>query len=59
MLGKLTPQQRIRLAQDLRRRANGQPGLTAKQRQELRRHAFNLMQLNLVQAKLQKAKEQS
>ncbi len=52
MIGRLTPQERVRLAKDLRRRANGQPGLTAKFRQRLRQHASNLMQINLIEAKL-------
>ncbi len=51
---RLTPQERIRLAKSLRKRATDQPGLKIKQRQELRRRAFNLMQINLYEAKLKK-----
>ena len=38
---KLSPDQRLRLAKRLRERANRQPGLSADQRKELRRHASN------------------
>jgi len=49
-LGKLTPEQRVHLAQNLRRSAN-LPGWSQKQRQEKRRLMFNLMQINLAEAK--------
>jgi len=55
MIGRLTPQERIRLAKDLNRRANGQPKLKLKQRQEARQHASNLMKLNLIEAKQKKS----
>ena len=51
MRGLLTPRQRIRLAQELRRRANSQPNLKVRQRNELRRHASNLVKLNSLEAK--------
>jgi hypothetical protein len=54
MIGRLTPQQRIRLAQSLRRQAN-QPGVPVKKKMEKRRHASNLMALNLAEAKLKKS----
>jgi hypothetical protein len=53
MLGKLTPQQRIRLAQSLRRQAN-QSGVPVKKKLEKRRHASNLMALNMYEAKQKK-----
>jgi hypothetical protein len=46
---RLTPQQRIRLAQSLRRQAN-QPGIPVRKKLNKRRHASNLMQLNLIEA---------
>jgi hypothetical protein len=46
---RLTPRHRVRLAQSLRRQAN-QPGLPVKQKLEKRRHASNLIQLNLIEA---------
>lgn len=52
-LPRLTPQERIRLAKSLRKQA-AQPGLKIKQRQEKRRHAANLMQLNLIEANRKK-----
>jgi hypothetical protein len=53
MIGRLTPQQRIRLAQSLRRQAN-KPGVPVKKKLEKRRHAANLMQINLIEAKSKK-----
>lgn len=44
MAGKLTPQQRVRLAQNLRKQTN-QPGWSPAQRQEKRRLAANLMKI--------------
>jgi len=44
----LTPQQRMRAAQQLRRRAASQPGLKVKQRKEFRRTASNLVKLNAI-----------
>lgn len=55
MPGRLTPQERMRLAKDLMRRANGQPGLKARERQNLRQHASNLLKLNEHQAKMARA----
>jgi hypothetical protein len=46
----LTPQQRIRLAQSLRRQAN-QPGVPVRKKLEKLRHMSNLMQLNLIEAR--------
>jgi hypothetical protein len=50
----MTPQQRIRAAQESRKRANSQPGLPARLRQELRRTASNLVKLNMIEAKRKK-----
>ena len=50
MIGRLTPQERIRIAQSLRRQANNS-GLSPEQRREKRRHAFDLMKLNEFEAK--------
>lgn len=47
---RMTPQQRIRFAQDLRR-ANRQPGVPLVLRLGLRRTAHNLVKLNLIEAK--------
>ena len=41
----------MRLAQDLRRRAASQKGLTPQQRQNARRHAFNLVKINWIEAR--------
>jgi hypothetical protein len=49
MIGRLTPQERIRLAQDLRRQLQ-RPGLTQQQRQTKRRHIWNLLKINEVEA---------
>jgi hypothetical protein len=46
----LSPQQRIRLAQSLRRQAN-QPGVPVRKKLEKRRLASNLMALNLIEAR--------
>jgi hypothetical protein len=46
----LTPQQRIRLAQSLRRQAN-KPGVPVREKLNKRRLASNLMQLNLIEAR--------
>jgi hypothetical protein len=51
----MTPQQRVRAAQDLRKRANSEPGLKIKQRQNLRRIAHNLMAINAYEAKQKKS----
>jgi hypothetical protein len=51
MPGHLSPRQRVQLAKELLRRANGQPKLKARFRQTLRRHASNLMQVNLIEAR--------
>jgi len=51
---RMTPQERIRSAKNLYRRANSQPGLTQSQRKEARRHASNLMAINLMEAKRKK-----
>jgi hypothetical protein len=51
---RLTAEERVRLAQSLRRQAQ-KPGLKVRQRQEKRRHAANLMQLNLIEAERKKA----
>ncbi len=48
---RMTPQERIRKAQELRRRANSQPGLPMKLRKELRRVAINLVACNMLEAK--------
>jgi uncharacterized membrane protein len=48
---RLSPQERIRLAQSLRKRANTQPNLTQGQRKEARRLASNLVALNMLQPK--------
>jgi len=53
VFGRLTPQQRIRLAQSLRRQAN-QSGVPVKKKLEKRRHAANLMALNMFEAKQKK-----
>jgi len=50
VIGRLTPQERIRIAQSLRRQANNS-GLSPEQRREKRRHAFKLMKLNEFEAK--------
>ena len=47
---RMTPQERIRAAQELRRRAIDQPGLSQRQRQNARRVAHNLVMLNSLQA---------
>jgi hypothetical protein len=49
----MSPQERIRAAQDLRKRANSQPGLPQKLRQEARRAAHSLVKLNALEAKRQ------
>jgi hypothetical protein len=49
MVGRLTPQERFRLAKDLRKRALA-PGLTPAERAENWRHARNLLTINMVQA---------
>jgi len=54
MIGRLTPRQRILLAKELRRRANGQPKLKAKFRAKLRQNASNLMKINLIEAQEKK-----
>jgi hypothetical protein len=51
MIGRLTVQERIRLAQSLRRQSKN-VALSPTQRQEKRRHLFNLMKLNELEAKL-------
>jgi hypothetical protein len=47
---RLTAQQRVRLAQELRKQAN-QPGLSQKQRQDRRRASSNLMKINEYEAR--------
>jgi hypothetical protein len=47
---RLTPQQRVRLAQSLRRQAN-KLGVPVRKKLEKRRHASNLMQINLIEAR--------
>lgn len=49
-MARLTPQERMRLAQRLRKLSN-QPGLPMKHRKEARRHAANLAAINLSEAK--------
>lgn len=46
---RLTPQQRVRLAQSLRRQAN-KPGVPVKKKLEKLRHMSNLVQLNQIEA---------
>ncbi len=48
---RLTHQQRLKLAANLRKRAEEQPGLTPEQRSEARRHADNLDATNRREAK--------
>jgi hypothetical protein len=47
----LTPQERIRIAKSLFKKAKALPGLTQAQRKEARRHGWNLMAINLMEAK--------
>jgi hypothetical protein len=47
---RMSAQQRVGFAKHLRRRAASQPGLKAKQRQELRRVSTNLLALNTLEA---------
>jgi hypothetical protein len=49
MIVRLTPQQRIRLAQTLRKQLQ-LPGLSERQRQAKRRHIWNLMKINEIDA---------
>ena len=46
----MTPQERIRRAQELHRRAKYQPGLPMSLRAKLRRVANNLVRLNMMEA---------
>jgi len=46
----MTPQERIRLAKSLFKRAKSQPGITSKQRAEARRTTRNLVALNMLDA---------
>lgn len=48
---RMSPQERFRAAQDLRRRALTQPGLPLELRKELRRVARNLVLCNMLEAK--------
>jgi len=48
---RMTPQERIRAAKSLFKRANDKPGLTQAQRKELRRVASNLVALNMIEPK--------
>lgn len=48
---RMSPQERFRAAQDLRRRALTQPGLPLELRKELRRVAMNLVLCNMLEAK--------
>jgi hypothetical protein len=48
---RMTPQHRIRAAQELLRRAKKQPGLPPTMRAELRRVAVNLVACNMLEAK--------
>jgi hypothetical protein len=48
----MSPQERIRAAKSLFNRAKKQPGLTEAQRKEARRCAYNLMAINLFEAKV-------
>jgi hypothetical protein len=50
MLGKLNPQERIRLAQSLRKQSNA-PGLSVKQQQVKRQHASDLVKFNEIEAR--------
>ena len=50
----LSPQQRIQLAQRLRQRANTEPKLSARKRQDLRRKASNLVKVNAIEASQQR-----
>jgi hypothetical protein len=50
---RLTLQERVRLAQSLRRQAN-KPGVPVKKKLEKRRCAANLMQINLIEAREKK-----
>lgn len=52
MIGRLTPQERIRLAQRLLKRANSEEGLSARKRADLRRQASNLVKVNAIEATL-------
>jgi hypothetical protein len=49
MIVRLTPQQRIRVAQTLRKQLQ-LPGLSERQRQAKRRHIWNLMKINEIDA---------
>jgi hypothetical protein len=51
MLGKLSPQERVRLAQRARKLWISGRKLSLQQKANLRRHAFNLMKINLAEAK--------
>ena len=51
MIGRLTPQERIRIVKNLFKKAKALPGLTQAQRKEARRHGWNLMAINLMEAK--------
>jgi hypothetical protein len=48
---RLTPSERIRIAKSLLKRAKTQPGVPPHVRAEARRHAHNLITLNLSEAK--------
>jgi hypothetical protein len=50
VIDRLTPEERIRLAQEARRLAD-RPGIPSKLKQGLRRSMYNLMQINMVEAK--------
>jgi hypothetical protein len=49
MIVRLTPQQRIRVAQTLRKQLQ-LPGLSERQRQAKRRHIWNLIKINEIDA---------
>jgi hypothetical protein len=51
MKPRMTPQERIRAAKELLRRAKTQPGLALAMRAELRRVAANLVACNMLEAK--------
>ncbi len=48
---RMTPQQRMKVAQDLFKRSKHQEGLTPEQREEARRTAMNLIALNGIEAR--------
>ena len=51
---RMSPQDRVRMAQELRHRGISQPGLTQGQRKNARRVSSNLVKLNALEAKRQR-----